>query len=184
MKEHYLDSAGLCDLIYKCQNKNKEATTLVINKFMPLVKKYAHYLGYQDAQQDIIVLLLEVANKIPIQKFDQNRKNEMALSYISKSIKNGCITLSKRNRLKDLYIADVIPESLAATDKADLALIKDALKQLTKSQRRVVYLKYYYGYKDSEISSILHISRQAVNQTKLRAFKTLKATLNQKDLQL
>ncbi|MFT8889571.1 MAG: sigma-70 family RNA polymerase sigma factor, partial [Ethanoligenens sp.] len=173
----------LCDLIYKCQNKNKEAITLAINKFMPLVKKYAYFLGYQDAQQDIIVLFLEIINKIPIQKFDQNRKNELTLSYISKSMKNGYITLSKKKRLKDLYIEDVIPENLAVADKVELGLIRDALKQLTSLQRRVIYLKYHYGYKDSEISSILHTSRQAVNQTKLRALKTLKSIIKQKDLQ-
>jgi len=35
-------------------------------------------------------------------------------------------------------------------------------------------MRYFYGYSDVEIAEILHKSRQAVNQAKNRALKTLK----------
>lgn len=48
------------------------------------------------------------------------------------------------------------------------------IKPLTTTQKEVLYLKYFYGYSDSEISDKLHITRQAVNRTKNRALEELR----------
>ena len=48
------------------------------------------------------------------------------------------------------------------------------LTGLTALQRKVLVIRYLYGYSDAEIADQLHISRQAVNRAKNRAVAVLK----------
>lgn len=45
---------------------------------------------------------------------------------------------------------------------------------LTELQRKIILLKYIYGYSDQEIANRLKISRQAVNRAKNRGVKIIR----------
>ncbi len=53
-------------------------------------------------------------------------------------------------------------------------LIYDLLSRLSKKQREIIVLEYFYGYKDREIGNKLNVSRQAVNKQKNSALKKLR----------
>lgn len=177
MENRSVSAIELPKLICLCQMHDRDAIDYVVTQFMPLIKKYAGYLAYPDATQDLIVLFLNILGKIPLSKFDPQKKTILVLSYISKAMKNGYIYLSKRNRTTEYYVEDLAPDLAAKSDDLEIVFVRDAIKRLTTLQRRVIILKYYYGYKNSEISRILRISRQAVNQTKQRALNRLKGLL-------
>jgi DNA-directed RNA polymerase specialized sigma subunit, sigma24 homolog len=161
--------------IQKCQNKDQNEMILMIMKFRPLIKKYSYLLNYCDAEQDITLAFIEILEQIPIQRINKERANIIILSYIEKSIKNKYIYLSKNKNIG--YVQEELTEeSCACNDPdADVSIIKlEGLEQLTVLQKKVITLKYYYGYSDIEISQILKTTRQSVNRTKLRALEKLR----------
>lgn len=50
----------LCDLIVSAKDKNKDSLMEIINKFRPLIKKQAYALNYEDAENDLIVDMIEL----------------------------------------------------------------------------------------------------------------------------
>lgn len=177
MGDRSVSAIELPKLIDLCQKHDQDAIDYAITQFMPLIKKYAGYLAYPDAIQDLIVIFLGILGKIPLSKFNPQKKTILMLSYISKAMKNGYIYLSKKNCTTEFYIEDLPPDRAAKSDDLEVVFIHDAIRRLTILQRKVIILKYYYGYKNSEISCILRISRQAVNQTKQRALNRLREML-------
>lgn len=55
----------LCDLIVSAKDKNKDSLMEIINKFRPLIKKQAYALNYEDAENDLIVDMIELIYNMP-----------------------------------------------------------------------------------------------------------------------
>ncbi len=55
--------------------------------------------------------------------------------------------------------------------------MRKGIQQLTKTQKEVVFLKYYNGFDDREISEILNIKYQSVRNTVHRALVNLRKVL-------
>ena len=47
------------------KDKNKDSLMEIINKFRPLIKKQAYALNYEDAENDLIVDMIELIYNIP-----------------------------------------------------------------------------------------------------------------------
>lgn len=61
-------SSSLYNLIFKYQLGDKNAFLEIHEKFMPLIKKYSRKLNYDGSYSDMIITLLEIIKKIPINK--------------------------------------------------------------------------------------------------------------------
>lgn len=76
----------LCKLIKQAQNGDRDALEVLIDKFYPLLKKYASKLNYEDAFAEIILYYIEL-----IKSFDMDglvcQKDEGIVSYINVSVK-------------------------------------------------------------------------------------------------
>lgn len=166
------------EYIEKCKKKDKTALAYMANKFKPLIRKYSYLLNYNDAEQDLWLALIEVLEQMPLEKIAKGNSEPYILGYIKTSIKNKYIYLSKRKYLNSFNqelnddICSHNPK-LISSDIESSIFLQDSLKHLTEQQKKIITLKYVYGYSDIEISKMLNKTRQSVNKVKLRALQRL-----------
>ncbi|MCB2318027.1 sigma-70 family RNA polymerase sigma factor [Clostridium tagluense] len=171
----------LCTLIKQSQNKNKDAATKIIEKFMPLIKKYATKLNYDGADTDLIISLIKLIKKLPIDKNKLFEKDKVIVSYIAISIKNEYIRLSQRyGKISKMEIIceDDIINNLQHYDENYSFIVEDLLKKLPALQNKIIKGIFLLNLKEVDLAVSLGISRQAVNSTKRRALKNLKKYLS------
>lgn len=147
----------------------------LIQRFLPLIKKYAFLLKNEDAQYDLTLAFIEIIYKYP--KNADNSQDKYILSYLKKSVRHAYIALSKKiAKNSHIYLEDVSNIEPTTIDNSKLEII-DFIKHLTKKQKDVIWLKYMCDYSNTEIAKLLNITRQAVNQIEKRAVNTLKYEL-------
>lgn len=172
----------ICDLVEAAQNGDKGAMLDLIKKFMPLFKKYAIKLKYEDAYQDILLYYIELIKRLNLKKLTAT-KDEILVSYINISIIN--FYKKKMQKLiverKEIVFSDLTEEQVyyadvqsAKEDKINVPLEFGMKKILNENEYRILYLIYIEGYNTAEIARGLHKSRQTVNQTKQRALRKIK----------
>lgn len=74
-------------LIIKAQGSDNEAMLELINKFSPLLKKYARRLNYEDAQNDLTLYFIQLIHGMNLEKM-LCKENGSIINYISICIKN------------------------------------------------------------------------------------------------
>lgn len=156
------------------QQYDSDATESMIKLFLPQIHKYGRLLESDDTCQALILFLIELLRKLPIEQ--EHFKNDRILyAYISKSIKHKYIELSKnKDRITTREVELSADFTLADPHRFEISLLYFDLLQLLKPlERRILIWVYFYGYSISELSKILHVSKQALNKTKLRALKKL-----------
>lgn len=164
----------LYGIIQAAKNGSEQDKLAVIEQFMPLIKKYAYKLEYEDAKEDLILFFLELIPKIP-----NNLMNDGQITaYIAKSVYLQYIKLSQKkcmanaNEIIEERVCECIPDkNIAVEEKVIFKLLGVVL---TEHMREVLYLHYFVGYSIQEIAEYFHISRQAVNKTKNAALRRLK----------
>lgn len=91
---------------------------------------------------------------------------------------------NKEHKIFEICIDDESAYSTEAVDEGefdiyDTTIIAAAINRLSDENKNIIYLKYVYGYKSSEIAAILGISNDAVRQrirkSKLQIKKTLES---------
>ncbi len=169
------------ELISKSQSGDEDATLILIEKFKPLLKKYAYKLSYEDAYNDLLVDFIELIHNIQIY-YIYNKDEGGAVSYICTAIHNsytkrliGLLKLKKillYSELNDNELFNI--ESMSSTNDVyqyfDLPSVGSVL---TQSETSVIKMVFNSGYTSTEIANICGVSRQAVNQMKQRALKKL-----------
>lgn len=176
------------ELIFRSQSGDKNATLELIEKFNPLLKKYAFRLFYDDAYNDLLADFVELLRNIKMENVHSKNEGSM-VSYINKSIQSSYIKESvavkkfrrfipesefKEEELYSLEAASAINDTYFAYEFPGIE------KVLTKSETDVVKMIYLNGYSVCEAAQRLGTSRQAVNQMKNRALKKLKTQLADK----
>lgn len=164
----------LYELIIDAKNKKADAPEAVIVHFLPQIKKYSRLLEGNDTYQSLILFLLELLNKIPLEK-ECLQNDKIMFSYISKSLKHKYISMSIRSgKLSAAEVGLDVNTVLADHYNFESSiLLKDALKVLNRREYELINQLFFYGYTVKEISAALHVSKQAVNQLKNRALKKL-----------
>lgn len=163
----------LYNLIENSQNKNLDSVEIICRRFAPLIKKYTHMLGYEDAYNDLQLCLIECIYKMPLCSGKFNLSDAYILSYIKKSVYFGYIALSKR--YKKYNYKNVLDENYVyRVDKAsyeeDMCIMEDELyltdikNILNIGEYELLRIKFIEQYTDAEIAKIYGISRQAVNK--------------------
>ena len=163
--------------------KDKGVLLELITKFTPLLKKYTAMLMYEDAYDDLQMDYIELVYKFDIDNMEKTDNNTM-LSYIKKTLHNQYMKRSKRNmeyctyntffsEMSDEQFA-ILSGQLSVKDNFDALNFKEYKKFLTKQEFQVILLIYYYGYAVNEIAGKKKISRQAVNQIKIRALSKIR----------
>jgi RNA polymerase sigma factor (sigma-70 family) len=172
----------IIDDIIKSQNGEEDSTLLLIEKFNPLLKKYAYKLKYEDAYNDLLIDFIELLHNIQINRIHNKSEGGM-VSYLSTSVHSSYIKkLNEIIQLKNLLLYSDLNDSElyyieALSSSYDIypTLDFDDLKKLlTPSEIIIIKMIYYIGYTVAEIATFYGVSRQAVNQMRSRALKKLK----------
>lgn len=178
----------ISEIITASQNGNSEATLLMVEKFKPLLKKFAYKLYYEDAYYDLLVDFIELIQGINLKQIHDKSEGKM-VSYICKSIKNSyikrLIAVKKSHSFilyselseKQLYYISVLS---ATYDEYFMHELPYVSLLLTKTEYFVIEMIYCSGYTAAEIASCFSISRQAVNQMKKRALRKLVVVFSDK----
>lgn len=174
----------LIDKIREAQSGSQQHMLEIIEKFRPLLRRYARLLNYEDAINDVTVEFIALLTQMNISIF-ANKGDGAVVCYINQAVIHSYVMLSKRHSA--LYANEILIDDLSderryhiegqtAQSDADLfdflALFPEGA--LTCGEQNVLVQKYYFGYSSAEIAKRLGTSRQSVNQTKARALKKLR----------
>ena len=170
----------LSEAISSAQHNNPDSLLALIEKFKPLLKKYAYKLHYEDAYYDLQLDFIQIVLSINLDA--QNQKSEGALvNYICNSVKHAyCKRLkavldhpiqtfefeSSMNQISNLLMLPSCQDS--SVFSLDIASI------LSEREYQIIVLAYKYQLSSAEIARKLHTTRQNVNQCKKRAEQKLR----------
>lgn len=164
----------LIDLIKSFKAGDTSTFERINENFRNLILFYAHRLKYEDSAQDLTVFLIELLYSVDLSVFVPD-ESEGLKHYIAVAIRNRYILLSKSYQKTALWRNCLYENNAFYNDSMEERMyILDAFKCLSERQRTVMIYKYIYNYSDIEIAQMLKISRQAVNQLKLRSVEILK----------
>ena len=91
--------SSLYSCIQAIQDGDKEQSLAFLEKFSPLLKKYAYFLQTEDALQELQCFLLAFVKNLHLNKLTSSTDGAI-ISYINKTIYHHYIALSKGNRNK------------------------------------------------------------------------------------
>lgn len=176
------------DLITKSHSGNTDATLALINKFNPLIKKYAYQLHEDDAYDDLLVDFVQLIHDIDLEKI-HNQCDGCLVSYIGRAMKCAFIKKSKQKKsLQDIVLTSELEDDqiyhieslLSQRDSYFQHELPGIESVLTKPEASVIRIIYINGYSTYEAAQRLGTSRQSVNQMKNQALKKLKMQLMDK----
>lgn len=170
-------------LITAAQHKNEEAVLEIIEKFEPIIKKHSRSLkNDEDGESETILSLLEIINAINFHNFKAEVNDAVLVKYISTSLYHSYIRANKYKQNEDKCIYDEklldIPICCASIHENSFdnsIILHETIKNLLSDKEYLCIEHIFrYGYSVAEVAENLGISRQAVNQCKVRALNKLK----------
>lgn len=176
----------LFKLIERAQENDNLAMMELIERFNPLLKKYAGKLKYEDAYDDILLYFIERIKKFNLKK--QVCRNDGAIvSYIEVCIvhfydKKGQESAKSKNEIvlsaltqEQAYYAEA---ELSREDKENIFIELGIKSLLNEKEAKMLYMIYIEGYTITEIAKSCNKTRQAVNQFKNRILKKMRKALD------
>lgn len=165
---------------------NETAALQLLEMFDKLLKKYARLLGTEDAYEELRLFFFELLEKLKSKELC-SESDGYAVNYISKSVKNQYIAISKaRNVRREDTFSDmseeqmVYVEQIAATDDImDISSYFPSEDKLSEREKTILRDFFVYEFSIEEIAQKLNISRQAVNQAKNRALRKIRKALDE-----
>lgn len=172
----------LFQLLSYAQNGDKKATEELYLKFSKLIKKFGKIVESEEAETDIIIFFLEFIKKINLKKLENKSYGEI-INYIYVSLKNYTFSLIKQSLKKKIDECNIVADQIYydSYEKFELTDTLNSLKKLSKIQKQIILDIYLYNYKISEIAKLFNISRQAVNQNKIKALKEIENKIIKED---
>lgn len=161
------------------QGGDANAALELVEKFKPLIKRYAFFLHREDSFEDLQCFLLSM-----LKTWDTSRLSSTddatVTRYIANSVKNEYIALSKQKAKErgTSYLEDAtLPQALeyaqktSTCDQYDQLTLQDLHKVLNEYEFAIVYAIYFEQRSVAEVARQKHKPRQAINQTKSKRFK-------------
>ena len=174
--------SSLYTCIQDIQNGDREQALALLEKFSPLLKKYAFFMQSEDALPDFQCFLLAFAKNLQLDKLTMSTDGAI-ISYINKAIYHHYIALSKakRHQLPTVSIesqTDYDPlqfdTAFSESDTYNNLLLLDLKRALSTEEYHVIYDHYFRQYSIQEIAARDNKSRQAINKCKKTAIAKLR----------
>lgn len=176
------------DLVFKAKNGDRNSLSEILERVYPLIissirRNYNKEAEYEDLIQMGYLKTIECVND-----YDKSY-NTYFLGYLKMSLRFMYLDLHKRKKMgslnerteDDLEFVDLIADDLNLSEEVILKLygeyITKQLNILSKRQKQVIMMYYYYEMNIDEISKKLNISYRTVVNTKVNALKKLKESL-------
>lgn len=167
-----------------------DSTALVelIERFAPLLNKYAKKLKSEDAYADLQLKFIEVVLRFDPSKM-RSSDDPYILSYLSRAIHNHYIYLSKQERLDDSAFpisafgdengVDMLDKLYPPhVEKYSCEEFDFLYKNLTVYEADIIVAIYYYRYTVHDLARHYGVSSSAISQAKSNAIKKLKKALS------
>lgn len=176
-------SAEIYKHIAAYQNGDSDAALALVEKFKPLIKRYTFFLHREDGFEDLQCYLLSMLKTWDTRRLSSTDDGTM-IRYIANSVRNEFIAISKQKEKEQhvSFIEDVaVPQAIeyeqktSTRDQYDQLIIHDLRKILNENELEIIYALYFGQQTVSEIAQRKSKTRQAVNQTKIKALQKLKA---------
>lgn len=139
------NSTFLFNNLCKAKNNNKDAILFFIEKYQPLIIKYAFKYKLKNFDTDDLIQTGNISVIMAINKYDLSKGSKSIDSYIINSIKNGFRNLA-RNQIKyndesslnisideDIEIEDLISDSFNLEEYIINSNVNDLLKNLLEA---------------------------------------------------
>lgn len=139
------NSTFLFNNLCKAKNNNKDDILFFIEKYQPLIKKYAFKYKLKNFDTDDLIQTGNISVIMAINKYDLSKGSKSIDSYIINSIKNGFRNLA-RNQIKyndesslnisideDIEIEDLISDSFNLEEYIINSNVNDLLKNLLEA---------------------------------------------------
>ncbi len=176
----------LYELIQRARKKDADSCYEIIVKFEGLIKKYARKLAYEDAQSDLICFLVELLYSFPLERL-KNKDDGYIVSYLARCIKNQYILLLKREieKKREIYFTEMseaqefrVKTQMAVEDCYEGLIFIEIKAILNKKEWFIIEQIFIKGRTAAEIGNLMGVTRQAVNQIKIRSLKKIKRVLS------
>ncbi|WP_304576454.1 sigma-70 family RNA polymerase sigma factor [uncultured Clostridium sp.] len=148
----------MLNILCKAKNNNKNAILFLIEKYQPLIRKYAFKYKIKNFDKDDLIQTGNMAVITAINKYDLSKGSKYIDSYIINSIKNTFKNLA-RNQIKynnesslnisideDTEIADMISDSFNLEEHIINSnmniLLKNILKTLPPNEYKLIKISY------------------------------------------
>jgi len=176
--------AELADAIARARTGDAEAWGGLYRRFAPAIFRFCRRAlpTREDAEDATTEIFMKVH-----EKFGQYDPQRPFSSWLYKVAANHCWdTLRRRHTRQDLETGDSETLPLESSDPGQLTRLIDeqtnngvrsALAQLPPRARMVLVLRYYSDFTYDEIAEALHLPREAVGVTLLRARHQLRRVL-------
>lgn len=148
----------------------------ILNLFDPLLNKLQRNSSYEDMKNELSLFMFTILNKIPLE-VNCFKEDKYIVSYIHKSLKYKYMSLNKLNQKiisTEIESDFTLLNSFNDINPTSYIFFNDIIKNLTDNEQNILRKIYLDRLNEAEISRGLNISRQAVNNTHLRALKKLK----------
>lgn len=174
--------SSLYTCIQDIQNGDRGQALALLEKFSPLLKKYAFFLQSEDALQDFQCFLLAFAKNLHLTELTISTDGAI-ISYINKAIYHHYIALSKakRHQLPTVSIESQteydplqFDTAFSESDTYNNLLLLDLKRALSAEEYHVIYDHYFRQYSIQEIATRDNKSRQAINKCKKTALEKLR----------
>jgi DNA-directed RNA polymerase sigma subunit (sigma70/sigma32) len=169
----------IIDDIQNGQNGNQQAILNLIEKFNPVLKKYARKLETEDAYNDLQLEFLETILYLNCGKLNQQGDGAM-VNYLSRSIYHSYVKLLQRlisKKIPAISVDELTDQVLYQNSGFYLdgiSTIEIPPDLLTRKEKYILHKIHIMGCSSAEIARTNKMSRQNVNQIKLRAEKKLR----------
>lgn len=164
-------------LIYKAKNHDKLAISAIVHIFYPIILHLSFKIDGEDSQQDLILFLLQLVNKIP----DNLSNDKIIFSYIHHSLKNECIHLQKKKyHHQQIIFLNFLSEFPDNKNNAielidNKCTVTHLLQKIKPSDRKLLYEIFFKNTTVKELSKKYHVSPQAIYQRYKRILGKLKS---------
>lgn len=167
----------IVESILASQAGDQEAMLKLIQKFRPLLKKYIRRLFMEDAESELTLQFIEIISNLDMTNL--RSQNEGAIiNYICTAMYHAyCKTQLRQRELQTVDIEEPVIQAYLTTmldDDGVNHLPPYPAGLLSPQEEKTVRSIYEQGYSAAEIARVLGVTRQSVNQMKMRALKKLK----------
>lgn len=164
------------------QGGDANAALELVEKFRPLIKRYAFFLHREDSFEDLQCFLLSMLKTWDMSRLSST-DDATIIRYIANSVKNEYMALSKQkgkergtSYLEDATVPQVIEyeQRTSTWDQYNQLTLQDLHKVLNQYEFAIIYAIYFEQQSVAEVAQQKHKTRQAINQTKIKALQKLK----------
>lgn len=164
-----------------------DAFKTIYEKYFPELFKYGCYFSddedlVKDCIQDLFINLYNYRLKLKL----TDKIRPYLIASFKKNIFNKLRSESEKKkrqlRLDSLSFDYSFPEDTSENDDNKIALLQNAMNELTARQREAIYLKYVTGLSYEELSAVMNLSYQASRNLICHGMERLRKAISNKAL--